>query len=153
MTLGELKYVLDQMYDFDISRRTRKREVVYAKKVFIQLARKYGYNWIDMKKFINLQHDNCIFHYKSFGDIKPMDLEKYNAAIDYFNLPMMKYPSVSAINGSPLFDNISYKISGLGRRDMKYFNEKVLEPFLKKLANEEKIRNIGKRMQYDKINQ
>tara|TARA_R110002049_G_scaffold231127_2_gene403411 strand:+ start:13112 stop:13570 length:459 start_codon:yes stop_codon:yes gene_type:complete len=152
MTLEELKYVLDQMYDFDIGRKTRKREVVYAKKVFIKLAKEYGYNWIDMKKFVNLQHDNCIFHYKSFGDIKPMDLEKYNAAIDYFNLPMMKYPTVSAINGSPLFDNIVYQLSGLGRRDMKYFNDKVLIPFFKKLDNEEKIKNISKRAHHDQVN-
>jgi hypothetical protein len=146
MTLEELKYVLDQMYDFDIGRKTRKRQVVYAKKVFIKLAKEYGFDWIQMKKFVNLQHDNCIFHYKSFGDIKLMDLEKYNACIDYFNLPMMKYPTVSAINGSPLFDEITYKISGLGRRDMKYFKEKVLDTFLKKLEQEEKIKNINKRI-------
>lgn len=145
MELEELKNVLDIMYGFDIGERTRTRSVVYAKKVYIQLARTFGYDWVDMKNLIQLSHDNCIFHYKSFGDIKPKDLQIYNGCIDYFKLPMKKYQSVESINGSPLFDSICDKISGLGRRDMKYLDDKLLTVFFKKLDQEKKLKNIQNR--------
>ena len=142
MTLEELKYVLDQMYGFDISRRTRARAVVYAKKVFIQLAKTYGYDWKDMKDIVKLQHDNCIFHYKSFGDIKPIDLTMYNACIDYFNLPMNKIPTVESINSNPVMEEVLYKIKALGLRDVKYFNANVLDPFLSKLKKEKELNEL-----------
>jgi len=143
MELSELKYVLDKMYGFDISRKTRIRSTVYAKKVFIQLAKNFGYGWTEMKPFVALTHDNCIFHYKSFGDIKTEDLVIYNACIDYFNLPMEKIPAVESINESTLLRNVIFKIKGLGRKDLKYFDKKVLDVFLAKLKYEKEIYELN----------
>jgi len=140
MKLDELKNVLCHMYGFDMTRKGRKRELVYAKKVFIALSHNYGYRWADILKVINLQHDNCIFHYKSFGDIKTIDLNNYNACIDYFKLPMLKYSSVQAIDGNERIIEISNKLGSLSRRDLRYFDDVVLAKFLKKLQDEADIK-------------
>ena len=138
----ELKYALDELYGFNIARKSRKSELVYAKKVFITLMKDYGYRWKHMVDVIGLSHDNCIFHYKTFGDIKPIDLSIYNTCIDVFELPMIKYPSVSSINGNPLTDEVILKMKGLGFRDLKYFNEKLLDPFLFKLEEEKQLKQL-----------
>jgi len=139
MTLDELKYVLDQMYGYDITRKTRVRERAYAKKVFITLAKDFGFRWKDIVKVIGQKHDVCIWHHKTFGDIKPMDLMMYNACIDYFNLTMTKIPNVQAINGNPVLDKVLYQIKSLSLKDLKYFDSKLLDIFLKKLKHESSL--------------
>jgi len=139
MSLEELKFVLNQMYEFDISRKTRKREVVYAKKVFIQLAKRYGWQWKDIVPILGISHDNCIFHFNSFGCIRPMDLHHFNSCIDYFNIPLKKIPSVDSIDGNPRLEKVIDKVNSLSRKDLKYFDENVLNSFLKKLSFEKLV--------------
>lgn len=142
MKLSELKYVLDELYGFDISARSRKREYVYARKVFITLARDYGYNWIDMHHVIDQKHDECIYHYRTFHVVNPMDLQHYNTCIDYFNLPMEKIPSMAWRQNGGLVQNMIDKMKEMSARDLRYFDRNRLDVFLKKVKEEEEIENL-----------
>ena len=144
--LQDLKIFLDNAYGFDISRKTAKREVVYARKVFIQVAVKYGAFTLRAIGSVlgDMSHDNVLYHSREFNCVNPVDLHHYNAAIDYFDLPI---PRILSINELIYGVEISDIIKDLGRlrvQDLRLFKEKVLEPFLKKIELEEKIKKMGK---------
>lgn len=140
MTTKELKAVLDDMYGFDISTESRKECYAYARKVFIKLARDYGFGWVDMKAIIGQKHDLCIYHYSTFHVINPMDLEKYNAAIDYFELPMEKIPSMSWFINSAAVNRMMKKLTKLSSKDIKYFKKYRVDRFLDELKQERSLK-------------
>ncbi|MFT5875741.1 MAG: hypothetical protein ACI8WT_004737 [Clostridium sp.] len=139
MTLEELKFFLDKMYGFDLSIKTKKREKVYAKRVFINLAYNYGYEVQDIHPLMKLKHPVIKHHRSNFGTIMPIDLDMYNKCIDYFDLPMDKIPNVISISGDPRFSKIILKLKELNRADLKYFDEKWISVFIEKLAYEKSL--------------
>ena len=143
MTLQQLKTQLDLIYGFDISTHLRKRKMVCARKVFINLAHNYGYTWSDITPVIDQKHDTCIYHKSTFSSIRAMDLHIYNNCIDYFNLPLQQYYSVSAIDQNPVVGKIVDELTKMGRKDVKYFNEKVFNPFIRNLRLEKSIMSNG----------
>lgn len=135
---------LDACYGYDIGRKTRKRNVVYAKKVFCQIATKYGGFTLDsIGKEIKLQHDNVLYHRDNFTVIAPIDLHHYNAAITYFNIPI---PHITSINellyGIDMAEIIS-DLTKLKVKDLREFRRTRIEPFLKQLRIEKSILNYG----------
>jgi hypothetical protein len=142
MKLEDLKIVLDELYGFDICKKSRKRKFVYARKVFVKLAYGYGYTWEDMKEVIGMTHDLCIFHHNSFTSVKPIDLDKYNAAITYFDLPMDKISSMSwYINGEKLH-KIVEKLKVLSVKDLKYFEYSRVDRFLEAIQEEKELKSL-----------
>ena len=139
MGVEELKYVLDQLYGFDIARKTKTREVVYAKRVFVNLAFKYGHKVKHICKEVNLNHSGMKHHRDNFGSINPIDLNHYNKCVEYFRLPMETIPSINSINGDYRLLEALDDISALNTKDLKYFREKVLKPFLSKLKFEKSV--------------
>lgn len=143
MKLEDLKKFLDKVYGFDIATDTRKREYAYAKKVFIYLAREYGYKWIQMESIIGQTHDLLIYHHGTFSLVKPIDLENYNMAIEHFELPMDKIPSIGwFINGQTIMNMVA-KMKGLSVKNLRYFETHRLDKFLKEIEREEELKNLS----------
>lgn len=143
MKLEQLKDFLDEVYGFDIKKNTRLRNYAYAKKVFIRVARDYGYRWIEMEPVIGQTHDLLIYHHDTFNTIKPIDLEKYNICIEHFNLPMEKIPSMSwFLHGEKLMSIIE-KMKNLSGKNLRYFERHRLDKFLKEVEREEEIKNMN----------
>ena len=142
MTLQELKEFLDGSYQMDISKKIRKRKYVYAKKVFIQLAKNYGYNWVNIEDVIGQPHDLLIYHYNTFSSIFPVDLDAYNSAIKNFQLPIEEIPSMSWYINGRLVQEIVNKLGSLNQKDLKYFDLNVLDKFLMSVKQEKEYEEI-----------
>ena len=140
MRLEELKMFLDACYGFDISRKTRKREIVYAKKVFCQIATKYGgFTLENIGKEIKLQHDNVLYHRNTFVAVAPIDLHHYNAAITYFNIPIPHITSINELIYGIEMSSIIKELTMLNVKDLRLFNKNHIQPFKNKLRFEKEI--------------
>jgi|TARA_R110002050_G_scaffold233071_1_gene368831 hypothetical protein len=142
VSISKIKAFLDSMYGFDVLKKGRKREVVYARKVLISILVDYGYTHKEINHVYNVPHDMCIFHRKTFNQIRPIDLDRYNACIEYYQLPVTIYNSVNAIDKDPSVVKMIDKILGLGRRDFKYFDNKIFKPFIRNLELEKSITEV-----------
>ena len=143
MTLEELVHVMNQMYDVDVLSKTRKRNIVYARKTMVNLALNYGYQLCDITEKWGLPHDLQLNYKKTFSDVTPRDLHHYNACIDFFNLPLEKIPNVRAIDGNPFLDVLIDDITTLPVKDLKFFKKKIYDPFKKRLEFERKVMDSG----------
>lgn len=140
VTINLIKTHLDIVYGFDVLERCRKREVVYARKVLITILVDYGFTHAQIKKEYDwVKHDMCIFHRKTFNQIRPMDLKIYNGCVEYFQLPMPMYNSVNGIDKNATTASMIDILLGLSRKDIKYFNDKVFKPFIRDLKTEKSI--------------
>lgn len=136
VSLKQIKGYLDAIYGFDIAQEKRDRSIVYARKVFINIAHRYGYSWIEMEPVIRQKHDTCIYHVKTFSAIKPMDLHVYNACVDALDLPVQKYNSVTSIDANTTTNKIVDELMKMSRKDIKYFHNKIWLKYLTNLAHE-----------------
>lgn len=136
VSLEQIKAHLDVIYGFDIAEHSRNQSIVGARKVFINLAHRYGYAWKDISPIIEQKHDTCIYHTKTFSAIRAMDLHVYNSCIGMFNLPLQKYDSISSIDGNPTTNKIISNLTRMSRRDIKYFNDKIWVKYITDLAQE-----------------
>jgi len=143
MKLQELKDLLDELYGFDISADTRKREYAYARKVFCKIAYDYGYRWKDIKVVIGISHDLCIYHHGTFNAINPIDLHNYNTAIKYFELPMEQIPSMSWYINGEMVQGIIEKLKKFSIKDLKYFEINRIDKFLKAVQDEKEIKSLN----------
>jgi hypothetical protein len=140
MTPHELLYVLNQMYEFDISRRCKTDHVVRAKKVFVQLCWKYGHRLCNYVSVVNLTHGACINNQKTFHLIQPIDLQMYNACIRYFGLPLEEYSNLFALTESNELNNIIHKLRGLSKKELIEFKRLKLDSYFREKEFEEKYR-------------
>ena len=60
MTIQELKQHLENIYGFDLSVRSRKRELVDARRIFCKLGYALGYNLREIGEQIDRKHCNVI---------------------------------------------------------------------------------------------
>lgn len=91
MTLEQLQEELQKYYQFDISSKTRKREVVYAKKVFCKLGYEIGYTYDKVAQKLNSNHDLALYHANSINIIEDKDKRIFDKIIDDFNLLIPKF--------------------------------------------------------------
>tara|TARA_R110002020_G_scaffold100855_5_gene238104 strand:- start:27550 stop:27951 length:402 start_codon:yes stop_codon:yes gene_type:complete len=133
------------MYDFKIWERGRKRDVIYARKVWCQLAHKMGFGPTAMMRAVNnnaFKHDIMLHHKKTFSVVNTIDLHHYNACIDYFNLPVNKINSINELIYGAELTEVIKDLSELSRKDLKYFREDWIPKFKKKLEMEEKLNKM-----------
>ncbi len=60
MTLKELKNKLEETYGFDLACRSRKREMVDARRIYSKIAFSLGYNLREIGELIDRKHCNII---------------------------------------------------------------------------------------------
>tara|TARA_R110002049_G_scaffold245028_4_gene418888 strand:- start:629 stop:1069 length:441 start_codon:yes stop_codon:yes gene_type:complete len=144
MSLKELLSFLNEKYEMNIlNTKTRKRKVVYARKIAVNIALSYGYQIVDITNEWGVSHCKQIYYRNTFSEINPIDLHHYNLAIDEFKLPMKKIPNLRAIDGNPMLDEMIDEISKLGFKDLKFFKNKVFDKFKKNLAYEKEVTDLG----------
>ncbi len=143
MKLRNLRFFIESIYEINIAKRSRARNYVYARKVFIRLAKDFGYDWKHMKEHTDCAHDTCIFHYNTFNSVRPSDLKVYNNAIDYFELPMDKIHNVRELSPTRVRDAVNAKINSLNAEDFKYFKANVFDTFMDRLKLEKKFKDQG----------
>ncbi len=91
MTLDQLIEELHSYYKFNIKTKSRKREVVYAKKVFCKLGYEMGYTYDKVASVLNSNHDLALYHANSINNIEDRDKKIFDKIIDDFNLLIPKF--------------------------------------------------------------
>jgi len=87
MTLEQLKQEIEKRYGFEISGQTRKRKVVYARKVFCKLGRIMKYTFQDIGDTIGVNHCSALYHNNTFYSVEDSDNKIYNGILeDYFEI-------------------------------------------------------------------
>lgn len=87
MTLEQLKQEIEKRYGFEISGQTRKRKVVYARKVFCKLGRIMKYTFQDIGDTIGVNHCSALYHNNTFYCVEDSDNKIYNGILeDYFEI-------------------------------------------------------------------
>ena len=62
--LIKLKSRILEVTGIDIATKSRKQEVVYAKKIYYSIARKKGFTFEAIGSFINADHATALWHYR-----------------------------------------------------------------------------------------
>jgi len=90
MTLEQLKQEVERRYGFEISGQTRKRKVVYARKVFCKLGRLMEYTFQDIGNTIGVNHCSALYHNNTFYSVEGLDVKIYNKIKTYCNIKKKK---------------------------------------------------------------
>lgn len=85
MTIIQVKELLNRTYGFDIATKGRKREYVYARRVFSKLARDFGYTFQEVGDVIDCNHATIVHHIKMFSTVTDLDLRVYDKITDILN--------------------------------------------------------------------
>ena len=91
MTLEQLIDEIHKYYQFDIRTKSRKREIVYAKKVFCKLGYEIGYTYDKVAAVLNANHDLALYHANSINDVEDRDKKIFDKIIDDFDLLVRKF--------------------------------------------------------------
>jgi len=83
--LIRLKQLVEEYYGFSIMKKSRSRQIVYAKKVFSRLGRDFGYPYQAIGDAIGHNHATIIHHEKSFHAILDYDARIYNKCLGVFS--------------------------------------------------------------------
>jgi hypothetical protein len=97
MTIEELKQKFDEIYGFDLADRSRKREMVDARRVYCKIAFSLNYNFRQIGESINRKHCNIIhlintveqatnIHKKIHDDL----VKEYNFLTKVFNVDIVE---------------------------------------------------------------
>jgi len=90
MTLEQLKQEVERRYGFEISGQTRKRNVVYARKVFCKLGRLMEYTFQDIGNTIGVNHCSALYHNNTFYSVESLDVKIYNKIKTYCTIKKKK---------------------------------------------------------------
>jgi len=100
ITLNELKDQLNTKYGFDIGRRSRKRNISYAKKVFCVIARKLNYGWQEIGDTIGIAHEVAYYHSRSFIVVNAID-RRFHDEVVYENNLLIELKEVKKVEEVP----------------------------------------------------
>tara|TARA_R100000654_G_scaffold71224_1_gene101971 strand:- start:1912 stop:2442 length:531 start_codon:yes stop_codon:yes gene_type:complete len=160
MTLEQLKNELHNYYQFDITSKSRKREIVYAKKVFCKIGYELGYTYDKVAKVLNSNHDLAIYHCSTINCIEDRDKMIFDKIIDDYGLFIPKFNAqkkrriIKGIQDNlekqkseeykDLITEINKTIINWDRNNIREFIDTRLKVYDKALNNKIKPKKINK---------
>ena len=110
ISLAEIKKFLNDAYGFNIANSKRKREYVYARKVFCRLGRDYHYTFSSIAEEINTTHCSALYHSNSFDVIDVFDMDIYKECKTFINHAGLEYDKIiRCLNLIMMYSNINTK--------------------------------------------
>lgn len=160
MTLEQLKNELHNYYKFDIATKSRKREIVYAKKVFCKIGYELGYTYDKVAAVLNSNHDLALYHANSVNSIEDRDKMIFDKIIDDYSLFIKKFNAqkkriiIKGIQDNlekqkaeeykDLITEINKTIINWDRNSIREFIDTRLKVFDKSLNNRIKPKELAK---------
>jgi hypothetical protein len=160
MTLEQLKDELHNYYQFDIATKSRKREIVYAKKVFCKIGYELGYTYDKVAAVLNSNHDLAIYHASTINSIEDRDKMIFDKIIDDYSLFIKKFNAqkkriiIKGIQDNlekqkseeykDLITEINKTIINWDRNSIREFIDTRLKVYDKALTNKIKQKEIAK---------
>ena len=152
MTSKQIMHIVNKEFDLDVSIKTRKREIVYAKKIYIKLAREATLESLEqIGKNINLKHDNVLYHYnrtdyifESYKTKCNEIIKKYKIKAQYFEKeePVV-IEQVDNTSNEAILERFN-ELSALSEDELTEFRETRIKPFLMMLKSRKKHKKIEK---------
>ena len=152
MTSEQIMHIVNKEYDLDVSIKTRKREVVYAKKIYIKLAREATLETLEqIGKNLNMPHDNVLYHlrkldciYDSYKKKCNQIIKKYKIKAQYFEKEeQVLVEQVDDTSNKAILEQFN-ELSTLSYDELREFRETRIKPFLMMLKSRKKHKKIEK---------
>jgi len=152
MTSKQIMHIVNQEFDLNVSIKTRKREIVYAKKVYIKLAREATLESLEqIGKNINLQHDNVLYHYNRTNCIFESYKTKCNEIIEKYKIKAQYFEKEAPVVVEQVDNTLNKdvlerfnELSTLSDDELTEFRLTRLKPFLMMLKSRRKHKEIEK---------
>lgn len=127
-SLGTLIKILNGLYGFDITRKGRRREYIYARKVYSKIARGLGFTYQSIAGYIGANHATILHHVKTFHVVEEIDIENHDKCIEI--LKAMTYITEELIEENPeilqgRIVDISYK-TAKARAELNIAKKKLI---------------------------
>ena len=84
--IEKIKELVESFYKLDLTNKTRKREYVYARKVFYKICIDNGYTFASVGESIGFDHCSALHNYKSFHVVDERDAKIYQKCRDILNM-------------------------------------------------------------------
>lgn len=134
MSLDKIKKYLDEKAGMDISQKTRRRDVVYYKKVYCKICQLLGYTLTETGKKVNLTHDNVIYHCKTCNFIYDRHRITFNELLHKYGLGeefIMEVKKSKSLKYNKKLDYVKTLLMDLDDINLDFFIDYRLKPFLK----------------------
>lgn len=140
MTLKQLKEIVNERFNVDISIKNRKRKYVYPKKIYCYIAALMEEESLEcIGKEINISHDNVLFHKKTINNIYEKQKVVCNKIIKEYglNVPFLEVEEVKKLQ--PISDNsemnyINHLLFNLTDSQLYDLRKTRIEPYLKMIT-------------------
>lgn len=152
MTSEQIMHIVNKEFDLDVSIKTRKREIVYAKKIYIKLAREATLETLEqIGKNLNMPHDNVLYHLRKLDCIYDSYKTKCNEIIKKYKIKAQYFEKEKPVVIEQI-DNKSNEailerfneLSALSEDELTEFRETRIKPFLMMLKSRKKHKKIEK---------
>ena len=159
MKLEELINIIDNKLHSDIKSKSRKRNNVYARKLYCTLAYecikkvvkseqgveiKVRYTYQDIADTLNVNHDLIYYHKSTFDTVNEKYKNVYNVIIDEYDLEVKKLSTKS--NYVPQLTvtqkNLLNDLTALSDSDILEFRETRLKPYLSMIKSRVKRKEV-----------
>ena len=141
-TIKEIIDALNELYGFDVLKKTRLRKYAYARKILTCLLSNHGHTNESITSSIGIKHHLIIYNHATIDTIAKIDMVNYNRCIDKLDLKMKKIVSLNSLSANPVADEIHEKLKTLSRKDLVYFKSQIFKPFYKEVKLKESMINM-----------
>jgi hypothetical protein len=157
MTIQELKQKFDDIYGFDLANRSRKREMVDARRIYCKIGFSLGYNLRQIGEQIDRKHCNVIHLLDTVYQVTETHktihdnlVKEYGFLTDLFNIDKVKELQIKATNKrdketSKLIEEINEKLIRWDTNSINNFLETRVKPYDKLIEAtkpQEKIKEV-----------
>ena len=84
--LSRIKDLVEAMYGFSLFKGSRKRKVIYARKVYVKLAKDHNHTYESIGNTIGYSHALIMHHYNSFNVVLDVDMVIYNRFLNVYKV-------------------------------------------------------------------
>lgn len=138
MTIRQLKNIINDRFQVDISKKTRERHVIYPKKIYCYLACMIDKDPLSrIGKEINIDHATVIHNRNTVHAVYDKYKIECNAIIKTYDLkvPFLEVKEFIKPEKTTELDYAFNLLLSLNEKQIKDLRENRIEPYIKMLGN------------------
>jgi hypothetical protein len=135
----ELKNIIQSVSGFDIHRRSKKTEFVYARMVFYALTRNIGYTYQNIGDYVDKDHATVLVGQRKFYDLITRDTylrDMYLECSDAFKEKRYPRRVTGSIPRNSFVEDLQYRIDSLILENEKLQKSKMMNNRFKEILKE-----------------
>ena len=135
----ELRNIIQSVSGFDIHRRSKKTEFVYARMVFYALTRNIGYTYQNIGDYLNKDHATVLVGQRKFYDLITRDAYLRDTYLECSNVFKEKRTPRRVTGSMPrnsFIEDLQYQIDSLILENEKLQKTKMMNNRFKEILKE-----------------